>query len=56
MTLLDLDGREVRLRSYLGRKLHLVDPRQGPTEEYDSDWLRGVRRIGADRYYERPQL
>lgn len=29
----------------------LVDPRQGPTEQYDGDWLSDVRREGAENYY-----
>jgi hypothetical protein len=29
----------------------LVDPLQGPTEQYDSDWLTEVRRLGAESYY-----
>lgn len=29
----------------------LVHPEQGPTEHYDSDWLRDVQRLGAERYY-----
>jgi hypothetical protein len=28
-----------------------VDPFQGPSEEYDSDWLTEVRRVGAENYY-----
>jgi peroxiredoxin len=28
-----------------------VDPQQGPTEHYDSDWLSDVRAIGAENYY-----
>jgi len=30
----------------------LVDPRQGPTEQYDGDWLSDVLREGAENYYE----
>ena len=29
----------------------LVDPGQGPTEQYDGDWLTDVRRVGAEHYY-----
>ncbi len=29
----------------------LVDPRQGPTEQYDGDWLSDVQREGAENYY-----
>jgi hypothetical protein len=28
-----------------------ADPLQGPTAEYDSDWLSEVRKIGAESYY-----
>jgi tetratricopeptide (TPR) repeat protein len=28
-----------------------ADPLQGPSEDYDSDWLTEVRRIGAENYY-----
>jgi hypothetical protein len=28
-----------------------ADPLQGPTSEYDSDWLSEVRKIGAESYY-----
>lgn len=42
--------------TYKRQAWHLVDPRQGPTEVYDSDWLREVRRVGAANYYERPRL
>ena len=29
----------------------LADPFQGPTEQYDSDWLSEVRKLGAEHYY-----
>ena len=29
----------------------LADPLQDHTEEYDSDWLTDVRKIGAENYY-----
>jgi hypothetical protein len=29
----------------------LTDPLQGPTAEYESDWLTEVRKIGAENYY-----
>ncbi len=29
----------------------LVDPKQGPTEQYDGDWLSDVLREGAENYY-----
>jgi len=28
-----------------------ADPLQGPTELYDSDWLRDIRAVGAENYY-----
>ena len=28
-----------------------ADPLQGPTSEYESDWLSEVRKIGAESYY-----
>ena len=34
----------------------LVDPLQGPTEEYETDWLTEVRKIGAENYYPVPDL
>ncbi len=34
----------------------LVDPLQGPTEHYDSDWLADIRRIGAENYYPKLEL
>ena len=34
----------------------LVDPKQGPTEQYDSDWLTDVLREGAENYYERLEM
>ena len=37
--------------TYKRQAWHLVDPRQGPTEEYEGDWLSDVRVIGAENYY-----
>ena len=34
----------------------LVNPLQGPTDQYDSDWLSDVRKIGAENYYPLPDL
>lgn len=34
----------------------LADPSQGPTEQYDGDWLTDVRREGAENYYEPLEL
>jgi hypothetical protein len=42
--------------TYKRQAWHLADPGQGPTEEYESDWLTEVRRVGAERYYEPPRL
>jgi hypothetical protein len=33
-----------------------ADPLQGPTAEYDSDWLTEVRKIGAENYYPAVEL
>jgi len=33
-----------------------ADPLQGPTPEYDSDWLTEVRKIGAENYYPAVEL
>ena len=33
-----------------------ADPAQGPTEQYDGDWLTDVRRQGAENYYEPLEL
>jgi hypothetical protein len=37
--------------TYKRQAWSLVDPKQGPTAEYDGDWLTDVRRIGAENYY-----
>ena len=29
----------------------LADPRQGPTDVFEGDWLSDVREIGAENYY-----
>ena len=42
--------------TYKRQAWSLVDPLQGPTEEYDGDWLTDVRRIGPENYYRRPAL
>jgi hypothetical protein len=33
-----------------------ADPFQGPSEQYDSDWLSEVRKVGAANYYPRVEL
>jgi tetratricopeptide (TPR) repeat protein len=37
--------------TYKRQAWSMVDPLQGPTEHYDSDWLTDVRKIGATNYY-----
>jgi hypothetical protein len=37
--------------TYKRQAWSLSDPLQGPTEDYDSDWLSEVRKLGAERYY-----
>lgn len=37
--------------TYKRQAWSLADPLQGPTEEYESDWLTDVRNIGAENYY-----
>jgi hypothetical protein len=33
-----------------------ADPFQGPSQQYDSDWLTEVRALGAERYYPETRL
>jgi hypothetical protein len=33
-----------------------ADPLQGPSDQYDSDWLTEVRKLGAENYYPALQL
>ena len=42
--------------TYKRQAWSMVDPLQGPTEYYDSDWLSDVRKIGAKNYYPKPEL
>ena len=42
--------------TYKRQAWSMVDPLQGPTEHYDSDWLSDVRKIGAQNYYPKPDL
>jgi hypothetical protein len=37
--------------TYRRQAWSLADPLQGPSEDYDSDWLSAVREIGAENYY-----
>jgi len=39
--------------TYKRQAWSMVDPLQGPTEHYDSDWLSDVKKIGAKNYYAR---
>ena len=42
--------------TYRRQAWSLVDKRQGPTEQYDGDWLTDVQREGGERYYEPLEL
>jgi hypothetical protein len=42
--------------TYRRQAWSLADPLQGPTEQYDSDWLTEVRRTGPENYYPLPDL
>jgi hypothetical protein len=42
--------------TYKRQAWSMVDPLQGPTDYYDSDWLSDVRKIGAKNYYPKPDL
>ncbi len=42
--------------TYKRQAWSMVDPLQGPTEHYDSDWLSDVRKIGAQNYYPKPDM
>lgn len=37
--------------TYRRQAWSMVNPQQGPTELYESDWLTDVRKIGAENYY-----
>ncbi len=37
--------------TYKRQAWSLVDPAQGPTPQYEGDWLSDVRRAGAENYY-----
>jgi hypothetical protein len=37
--------------TYKRQAWSLADPLQGPTDDYDSDWLTEVRKVGAENYY-----
>lgn len=42
--------------TYKRQAWSLSDPLQGPTDDYDSDWLTEVRRLGAENYYPAVEL
>ncbi len=42
--------------TYKRQAWSMVDPLQGPTEHYDSDWLADVRKIGAESYYPKLEM
>src|SRR5205807_2424283 len=37
--------------TYKRQAWSLANPMQGPSDEYESDWLRDVQKIGAANYY-----
>jgi hypothetical protein len=37
--------------TYKRQAWSLTDPLQGPTDEYESDWLTEVRKVGVENYY-----
>jgi hypothetical protein len=42
--------------TYKRQAWSLADPLQGPTEEYESDWLTEVRELGPENYYPAVEL
>jgi len=62
----DLEGARAHFReahrldpgnwTYRRQAWSFEDPFQGPTEHYDSDWLRDVKASGAENYYPLPDL
>jgi hypothetical protein len=42
--------------TYKRQAWSLADPLQDHTEQYDSDWLTDVRKIGAENYYPKVEL
>jgi hypothetical protein len=42
--------------TYKRQAWSLADPLQGPTEQYESDWLTEVRRLGPENYYPAVEL
>ncbi len=39
--------------TYKRQAWQFADPFQGPSEQYDSDWLTEVRKVGPENYYQR---
>ena len=42
--------------TYKRQAWSLNDPDQGPTEQYEGDWVSDVRKIGAENYYPRLEM
>jgi hypothetical protein len=42
--------------TYKRQAWSLIDPLQGPSEHYDSDWLADVRKLGAENYYPKLEM
>jgi hypothetical protein len=42
--------------TYKRQAWSLADPLQGPTEQYESDWLTEVRKLGPENYYPAVEL
>jgi hypothetical protein len=42
--------------TYKRQAWSMVDPLQGPTEHYDSDWLTDIRKVGARNYYPKLEM
>jgi hypothetical protein len=42
--------------TYKRQAWSFVDPLQGPSAQYESDWLTDIRRIGAENYYPKVEL
>ena len=42
--------------TYKRQAWSMVDPLQGPTEHYDSDWLTDIRKVGAKNYYPKLEM
>jgi hypothetical protein len=42
--------------TYKRQAWSFVDPLQGPSEQYESDWLTEIRKVGAENYYPKLEL